>query len=482
MWISKRARLIFVAILVVALASIFVWLWVPDSIPPDGLSWMLESNEVWDFPRTETILEGPGEAKIPRPAGAGEGCAVALVNTGESAIRNINVFSDFDYSDLKTIVQQACADTHSEGERAEALWVLMKENVRHWYPATAKNECHDPVKLFNVYGYGFCDDSAKALTVLWLAAGLKARTWGLSGHVVPEVFYDGDWRLLDPDQQMRYRKEDGSVAGVEYLADHPEIVENTKSTQGYNQKTVAEIFSTKENNFLVKSLTYGHTMFFDLLPGEALARFKLSSRGCIIEAYPDEGEPSQYGNSLFGYSARADFARNKRPPESAINFEVKGRRDPGLRLRYATARGVLYYEKEFPFAIVSASTTVELESTDDSARVVLELVEEGSKPSDYRVETIGEISGRFDGKKTFDLPARWVRMKYGFSLCLKAYCDDSKNLTIKDFQVVTVCQSSVQTFPDPSDSGDSLSLQFDVGDSENGGQEATLHFFWREKE
>ena len=46
------------------------------------------------------------------------------------------------------------------------------------------------LRFLNIYGFGYCDDSAVSFSVLAEKAGLKSRVWDLSGHVAPEVFYD----------------------------------------------------------------------------------------------------------------------------------------------------------------------------------------------------------------------------------------------------------------------------------------------------
>src|SRR5262249_43628809 len=55
----------------------------------------------------------------------------------------------------------------------------------------------DPIKLFNVYGYGFCSMASGNVAALARHAGLKARGWGINAHSVPEVYYGGAWHLLD---------------------------------------------------------------------------------------------------------------------------------------------------------------------------------------------------------------------------------------------------------------------------------------------
>jgi hypothetical protein len=75
----------------------------------------------------------------------------------------------------------------------------------------------DPIKMFNVYGYGFCSMASAHVAALARHAGLKARGWGINAHSVPEVYYDGAWHLLDASLINYFPKADGSLASVEEI-------------------------------------------------------------------------------------------------------------------------------------------------------------------------------------------------------------------------------------------------------------------------
>jgi hypothetical protein len=73
----------------------------------------------------------------------------------------------------------------------------------------------DPIKIFNVYGYSFCSVASCDIEALARYAGLRARGWGINGHSVPEVYWDGAWHLLDASLINYFPKADGTIAGVE---------------------------------------------------------------------------------------------------------------------------------------------------------------------------------------------------------------------------------------------------------------------------
>ena len=136
-----------------------------------------------------------------------------------------------------------------EEEKALAIWKFLVDWRYHFTPAEQGDELHDPVKFLNVYGYGFCDDCATNFTVLARKAGLRSRVWGLSGHVVAEAFYDGKWHMFDPDHEVVYRNQQGIIAGVEELAEHPELITKTpRDPIGSPSHLVAELYTSTKNN------------------------------------------------------------------------------------------------------------------------------------------------------------------------------------------------------------------------------------------
>jgi len=115
---------------------------------------------------------------------------------------------------------------HGDQEKAIALWEFVRKTRQHYFPSQQGREAEDPVKLANVYGYGYCDDAATALAWLATAAGFKARVWDLRGHVIPEIFYQDSWHMLDPDEEVYYFDDRGAIASVEWLTRHPETIAN----------------------------------------------------------------------------------------------------------------------------------------------------------------------------------------------------------------------------------------------------------------
>jgi len=154
-----------------------------------------------------------------------------------------------DLTSQETMLASILKPGMQEEERALAIWKFLIDWRYHFTPAEQGDELHDPVKFLNVYGYGFCDDCATNFAVLARKAGLQSRVWGLSGHVVAEAFYDGQWHMFDPDHEVIYRNERAVIAGVEELAQHPELITKTPQDPiGSTSQSIADLYTSTNDN------------------------------------------------------------------------------------------------------------------------------------------------------------------------------------------------------------------------------------------
>ena len=122
----------------------------------------------------------------------------------------------------------------SDFDKGMAIWTTVVK-FRHQEPPPfeflqGEDHVHDPIKTFNVYGYGQCCCASADIEAMARYLGLSARGWGINGHSVPEVSWDGAWHLLDASLIDYFPKADGAPAGVEeiiagvsaWLEQHPE--------------------------------------------------------------------------------------------------------------------------------------------------------------------------------------------------------------------------------------------------------------------
>jgi hypothetical protein len=136
---------------------------------------------------------------------------------------HIKVLSDKvdDVSSLEAWKKSFIKDGMGDAEKAAAVWksVVMfqhQDSPPREYLG-GEDDLHDPIKLFNVYGYGMCCNASCAVEALGRAVGFRARGWSINGHSVPELFYDGAWHLYDSSLINYFPKADGKVASVEEI-------------------------------------------------------------------------------------------------------------------------------------------------------------------------------------------------------------------------------------------------------------------------
>ena len=151
---------------------------------------------------------------------------------------NIKVLSDKvpDVSSLDAWNKTFINDKMTNQEKGIAIWRSMimlqqqdappKEFSQH-----DEDLVYDPIKMFNVYGYGMCSPHSAHMDALARSLGFKARGWAISHHSVCEFFYDNSWHHFDSSIGDYFLKDDGTVAGIEeiiksitdWYAAHPEF-------------------------------------------------------------------------------------------------------------------------------------------------------------------------------------------------------------------------------------------------------------------
>lgn len=143
----------------------------------------------------------------------------------------------------------------------------------------------DPIKIYNNYGFAICGQTSLMLYAVYTTAGLKARPYGLPGHALCEVFYDGRWHHYDVDMWSWFRTPQGHIASAFELARnaHALIVDNqNKSTPcnlpdrdlpGYaNGYSKADVGENDINSVRPDWFDRSHNMDFHLRPGETILR------------------------------------------------------------------------------------------------------------------------------------------------------------------------------------------------------------------
>jgi len=204
---------------------------------------------------------------------------VTIRNRADSVLRDVALSVD-GHSYFRTtgaMIARAVPEGATDDEKAFALYNFVKRHRYHWFPpeetlVNAGAEMHCPVRFLGVYGYGWCDDAAINLALLWRAAGLESRVWMLNGHVVPEVRYDASWHVMDPDAETFYVKpSSGELASVKQLEQAPVLVLRSRMGLAHyeaRRRSMAEYYRTTDNYAVPLPPDRKHNLQLNLLPGE----------------------------------------------------------------------------------------------------------------------------------------------------------------------------------------------------------------------
>ena len=329
-----------------------------------------------------------------------------------------------DWFSVDSILAEILEPGMSKRDKAIAIWRFVVANRAHDQPAHHHVEMHDPVRFFNVYGYGFCDDAATNFMVLAKKANVRSRVWTLEGHVVAEAFYNQAWHMFDADAEVYYLNEDRrTIASVEQLADNPALIRrNPGPFPQYNEDWV-RIFGSKEDNriggwYRVNSGA-SHLMAFTLRPGESLMRSR-QNWGHFV-ASRARTEPASYGNGRFTFAPvlRDGLFRKGATEATGITETTTGKRHKLIFAPGAGGEARITYPFTSPYPILSGRARIVGElhgdgdawleySEDGERRVKLWTTSEAGK-----IELEIPLDGQF--RKDTHRPVYWYRLTLGFT-------------------------------------------------------------------
>ncbi|MFC2075869.1 transglutaminase family protein [candidate division KSB1 bacterium] len=349
---------------------------------------------------------------------------VAIHNRGRTIVVNPRVVANGkrDWHSTSSILAEILQDNMSDKEKALAIWEFLRDNRYHYEPPASAHENHDPVKFIGVYGYGFCDDSSSNFTALAQAAGLKGRIWGLAGHVVPEVWYDDAWHMLDPDGKAYYCYPDKeTIASIADIVAHPEILSQPKD-QYYGVDMLTRIYTTTENNSLhdwyLSTLSTEHTLDISLRPGESLVR-SWGNRGLYYCGYRYD-EPPVYGNGKIVFEPVLEGDRFSVGASEATNLKAV---DGGIAPAKAGETSALTYRFDSPYLLLDGEVGLEYRAEKPGIKVGLEVETDDG----WILRGAFETTGTGDGEVVLPLDGCFVN-GHGlptYSISLKLTIDGS---------------------------------------------------------
>jgi hypothetical protein len=140
-------------------------------------------------------------------------------------INNLKVLSDKidDTTTPENILKSFIKPGMTDAQRSKALWTAAVKYRHQTLPPnefiSGEWEAHDPVKIFDVYGYCMCCCCSSLMEALNRLDGREAQGRILNGHSVAEVKYADGWHMYDCSLVTLFPKpEDGSIASVDDIS------------------------------------------------------------------------------------------------------------------------------------------------------------------------------------------------------------------------------------------------------------------------
>ncbi len=275
-------------------------------------------------------------------------------NAAGSRINNLKVLSDKidDTTTPENILKSFVKPGMTEAQRSKALWTAAVKYRHQTAPPneflSGEWEAHDPVKIFDVYGYCMCCCCSSLIEALNRLDGREAQGRILNGHSVAEVKYGDTWHMYDCSLITLFPKpEDGSIASVDDIS-HA-IKDWYKANPGF-EGDPGKIFSLMKSDGWIGWKTKGPALLANT-PYNRMGYYPARTHGwdATMVEYNRNSEVYEYGYQL---GHRALFSL--RPGESLVReagnhgLHVNKAQDPDfVMLKEAVPQGDLAYVPDF---------------------------------------------------------------------------------------------------------------------------------------
>ncbi len=137
----------------------------------------------------------------------------------------------------------------------------------------------DPIKIVNVYGYGYCDVFGPVMAGLWQQGGNgRARTVDFPNlkHVACEVSADDRWRYLDVDLRGLFLAADGGLRSLDEARHDKSLWQRERGPRFFPMDDLAKLqrdFAEAKLEHRYSVAPSGHTLDFVLRRGETFTRW-----------------------------------------------------------------------------------------------------------------------------------------------------------------------------------------------------------------
>jgi len=208
-----------------------------------------------------------------------------------------------------SLLEEFTRGAKTEQERVYLIWENMRQNLYHETPLFGNAEPHDPVKLFNIFGFNLCDDAGNAGCSLFYHAGFAgSKNRALRGHVQCEAGIDGKLQFMDVDMDCFYldRENELPVSGDRCAHDHDlvrrELNYGPVVARFTSSDAPAALFGPDDRLFDAR--LRGHGIAYTLRPGEKTVFHWDNVGKYCAENKQRAHRPKYFGNSQFVYRPR----------------------------------------------------------------------------------------------------------------------------------------------------------------------------------
>jgi len=231
-----------------------------------------------------------------------------ITNQGKKTVLGPILYNEILWNNLNNFIKTAGIDSFKgDYQKALGIWNFILNHYKVAPPPTEGLEEHDVMKALAIYGFGQCDDSSVMMNQIGKEVNLKGRIWGLSGHVVPELFVNGKWRMFDANKGIYFHPKDNprDVYGVEELSRNPDYFRyfTTHPNSPFHGKKevpsdITNLFLSVADNMVYNyKLPSGHHFDYYLRPGEKIVFTNSNDGKYFLSKYP--GVIELYYNGYF---------------------------------------------------------------------------------------------------------------------------------------------------------------------------------------
>ena len=184
---------------------------------------------------------------------------ISITNLSDTAAKFSIKLNDKLYSSVQEIKDEiyAMAGNNKDSSYYYAWKFIISTNYFSM-SLLAENWTTTLLLFINSIGYGLCDKQAIVLNKLWKELGYKARLWGLNGHIVPEVYFNNKWHMMDPAYSIYYLNNNSEIASVQELSENPDLITKPRTILKDDylkpirySKYLAELYKSKDDNKIV---------------------------------------------------------------------------------------------------------------------------------------------------------------------------------------------------------------------------------------